>query len=483
MAIADLQDTHSAAPDQHGAQRGAPPRADLSHIPGPSAPPLIGHTVAIVKDGYAFHRAAIARYGEVYRYRMFGNQAVALSGPDALEFVLMDRDRIFSSQHGWDVIARLFSRGLMLRDFDDHRRHRRIMQAAFKSPAMADYLSRMNQELDRLVADWPVDTPFRFYPAVKALTLRLGGAVFMGFDTGSGSNHGPLKADPGTAGSAEIDRVNAAFVDEVRATIGLVRRPLPFTAMRRGVRSRAWLNDRFARLIAERRAQVASDGGGEDFFTQMCLATDEEGNRWTDDEIVDHFNFLLMAAHDTTSTALAKMAWALAAYPEWQARLAEEVAALDGAALTLDSLGRMEQTEWVFKEALRLMPPVPFLPRRAVQDFEWGGYRIPAGARVQVSPGLVMASPELYTDPERFDPERFAPDRAEDRRHRFAWAPFGGGAHKCIGMNFATMQVKAFTVALLSRRRLAPADGSATAWRRLPIPQPVGGLPVRLTAA
>ncbi|MFC3227304.1 cytochrome P450 [Marinibaculum pumilum] len=470
MAIADLQDAQPST-------RELPP-PDLSHIPGPAAPPLIGHTVAIVKDGYAFHRTAIARYGEVYRYRMFGNQAVALSGPDALEFVLMDRDRIFSSQLGWDVIRRLFSRGLMLRDFDDHRRHRRIMQAAFKSPAMADYLARMNVELDRLVAAWPVDASFRFYPAVKALTLRLGGAVFMGFDTGSGSNRASA-----TAENAEIDRINTAFIEEVRATVGLVRSPLPFTAMRRGVRSRAWLNDRFARLIAERRARVAQGGGGDDFFTQMCLATDEDGNRWSDDEIVDHFNFLLMAAHDTTSTALAKMAWALAAHPEWQARLADEVAALDGAPLTLDSLNRLEQTEWVFKEALRLMPPVPFLPRRAMQAFDWGGYRIPAGTRVQVSPGLVMASPELYTDPDRFDPERFSPDRAEDRRHRFAWAPFGGGAHKCIGMNFATMQVKAFTVALLSRRRLAPADGSATAWRRLPIPQPVGGLPVTLTVA
>ncbi len=470
MAIADMQD-RDRSPDYLSL-----PLPDLSHIPGPSAPPLIGHTLAIVKDGYGFHRQAIARYGAVYRYRMFGRWAVALTGPDALEFVLLDRDRMFSSRMGWDVIQRLFSRGLMLRDFDDHRRHRRIMQAAFKSPAMADYLARMTRELDRLVAAWPVDRPFRFYPAVKALTLQLGGGVFMGFDIASGGNSGQ---PPGQDG--EMARINTAFVDEVRATVGLARSPLPFSAMRRGVRSRAWLTGQFGRLIEERRAQTAAGHpGGDDFFSQMCLATDEEGNRWTDDEIVDHFNFLLMAAHDTTSTALTKMAWALGAHPEWQARLAEEVAGLGDAPLTLDNLNRLEQTEWVFKEALRLMPPVPFLPRRAIQEFAWGGYRIPAGTPIQVSPGLVMSSPELFTDPERFDPERFAPDRAEDRRHRFAWAPFGGGAHKCIGLNFALMQVKAFTVALLSQRRVT-LDDPATQWRRLPIPQPVGGLPVRLT--
>ena len=431
---------------------------DLAHIRGPRTLPLIGNTLQFLHDSYGFSARNIERFGQVYRVRMMGRRRVVLHGADAVEFVLTDRDQIFSSAEGWDSIAPLFSGGLMLRDFDDHRRHRRVMQAAFKAPAMRDYLAAMAPEIDRLVGQWPAGRRFAFHPAVKALTLRMGGAVFMGLSPD----------DP------ETDRLNAAFVDEVAAAFGVVRRPLPLTKMGRGVRQRARLGARFSAMIAERRAT-----GGEDFFSRMCVAEDEDGRAWSDEEIVDHFNFLMMAAHDTTSTALTAMAWGLAEHPDWQERVAAEVASIDGP-LNEAALAGMTITERVFKEALRLVPPVPFIPRRATRAFEWRGVSVPAGASISVAPGLVMLSPEHWTDPESFDPDRFSPNRAEDRSHRFAWAPFGGGAHKCIGLHFSTMQVKAFTVALLRRHRIERASAGPVIWQRMPMPKPRGGLPVRL---
>ena len=434
------------------------PDPDLAHIPGPRALPIVGNTLRVLHDGYGYNLRNIARFGQVYRVQTMGRNRVVLHGADAVEFVLTDRDGIFSSSEGWDAISPLFSGGLMLRDFDDHRRHRRVMQAAFKAPAMRDYLAAMAPEIDRLVAQWPAGQRFAFYPAVKALTLRMGGAVFMGLSPD----------DP------ETDRLSQALVDEVTAAFGIVRRPLPGTKMGRGLRQRKRLGARFSAMIAERRAT-----GGDDFFSRMCAARDEDGQAWTDEEIVDHFNFLMMAAHDTTSTALTAMAWGLAEHPEWQERVTAEV---DAVADPLDeeALASMTVTERVFKEALRLVPPVPFIPRRAVRAFEWRGIRVPAGASVLVAPGLVMLSPEHWSDPESFDPDRFSPNRAEDRSHRFAWAPFGGGAHKCIGLHFSTMQVKAFTVALLRRHRMERASEGHVSWQRMPIPCPRGGLPMRL---
>ena len=431
---------------------------DLRHIRGPRRRPFVGHSIDFVWNSYGFNRRNHAAFGDVYLTRTLGRNRVVLWGADALEFVLTDRDRLFSSHEGWDVLDRLFPGGLMLRDFDDHRRHRRVMQAAFKAPAMRNYLATMAPEIERLVSDWPSDRTFDFHRAAKDLTLRAGTTVFMGL------------ADD----EDEARRMNRAFCDEVAASLGLVRRPLPFTKLRRGIRGRAMLLARFRALIAERRRT-----GGDDFFSQLCLARDEEGEGWTDQEIVDHFNFLMMAAHDTTASTLSAMAWALGAHPDWQDRLAAEVADLPPGPLDEAALARMELTERVMKEALRLVAPVPFIPRRAVRDFEWRGVHVPAGAIVTVSPGLVMTSPEHWTDPEAFDPDRFSPNRAEDRGHRFAWAPFGGGAHKCIGLHFATMQVKAF-VAVLLRRRLEPTWRRPVRWQRMPIPRPKGGLPVRL---
>jgi hypothetical protein len=100
--------------------------------------------------------------------------------------------------------------------------------------------------------------------------------------------------------------------------------------------------------------------------------------------------------------------------------------------VSYDDLGKLDLTEMAFKEALRLIPPVPSLPRRAMRDFEFGGYRIPAGTGVGISPSAVHMDPNHWPDPQRFDPLRFTPERTA-KRHKYAWVPFGGGAHNVPG--------------------------------------------------
>jgi cytochrome P450 len=437
------------------------PSPSLDHIPGEGGWPLVGLTLSFVRDAFALHRGLRARHGPVYKHHILGTWGVSLAGADALEYVLMDRERNFSSELGWQsTLSNLFPRGLMLRDFDDHRKHRRIMQVAFKAPAMRDYLRRMNDGIAAELDDWGRQPDFLFYPAIKQLTLNLGASVFLGLDMG-----------------ADAKALNQAFADEVAATIAVIRRPLPGTKMAKGVRARRYLVDSFTRLIPERR-----DSDLQDMFSHLCRAESDDGERLTDQEIVDHMNFLLMAAHDTTTSSVTTMAWALAAFPEWQERLRDEIAGIGGDRVGDDGLERMELADAVFREALRFMPPVPFLPRRALRDFEWGGYTIPAGAGVVVHPGLVMRDPAIWTDPESFDPSRFLSNRAEDKAHRFAWSPFGGGAHKCLGMHFAGVQVKAFTYQLLRRYRLVLPEGHQPTWLRIPIPKPKEGLPIRLEA-
>ncbi|WP_298920707.1 cytochrome P450 [uncultured Roseobacter sp.] len=435
-----------------------PTKAALSHIPGPPTPPIVGHTLTIARDSYGTQQDYIQRYGPVYKTNMLGVWRVNLCGPDALEMVLMDRERIFSSEGGWDALKRIYPGGLLLQDFDHHRRNRRIMTAAFRASAIKDYRLRMTEAMDSLLAAWPIGTPFCFYTAIKDLTLRMGGAVFMGL---------PLDGDL-------AKDVNRAIRDEIRASLAVIRQPLPFTPMWRGVRGRDFLRRTFRALIPERRAN-----GGDDFFSQMCLARDENGQSWSEDEILDQFNLLIMAAHDTTATTLSVMIAALGEHPEWQAKLAHEVASLGKGELDEDALSKMTQTNNVFREALRLVPPVPFIPRLATRDFHWNGYDIPAGTSLALNPGVTMLSPELYTNPTKFDPDRFGPKRVEDRSHKFAWTPFGGGAHKCIGMHFSTLQVKLFMATLLRKNRIH-LPGRAPVWQRMPIPKPKGGLPIIL---
>ena len=121
---------------------------------------------------------------------------------------------------------------------------------------------------------------------------------------------------------------------------------------------------------------------------------------------------------------------------------------------------------------MRLMPPVPGLPRQATRDFEYAGYQIPKGSLISISLWMTHRLERYWKEPERFDPDRFSPGRAEDRQHPFLWLPFGGGAHKCIGMHFGAMEVKAALHQMLLRFRWSVPPGYTMPqdWTSLPIP-------------
>lgn len=435
----------------------APARGRLAHIPGDGGLPLVGTTLEFVSDPYGFHERRLAAHGPVYKTRSFGRWAVALQGADALELVLMDRERNFSSERGWALLSRLFPGGLMLRDFDDHRLHRRIVQAAFKPRALEDYVARMNAGIAAALARWPAGR-MRFYDAIKALTLELGAAIFVGVDSG-----------------AEARRLNRAFIAEIAASVAVVRTALPGNKTWRGLRARAFLTDYFRRLIPARR-----EGGGNDLFSHLCRARMDDGRTFTDREIVDHLNFLLLAAHDTTTTGLTTAMWAMARYPEWQEAARAEADSLGADRLEYGAMDRVPLTERIIREALRMQPPVPFIPRYALRPFSFAGLEIPGDTHISVSPGMVARDPALWTEPRRFDPDRYLPERAEDRRHRFAWSPFGGGVHKCLGLHFAMLQAKTFAYLFLRRFRVELPGGYAPRWRVVPLPKPVDGLPVTL---
>ncbi len=130
---------------------------------------------------------------------------------------------------------------------------------------------------------------------------------------------------------------------------------------------------------------------------------------------------------------------------------------------------------------LRLIPPVPSVPRCAIRDTEFAGYKLPAGSRVSVNALFTHYMPDIWPEPEKFDPLRFT-DEASRRRHKFAFVPFGGGAHMCLGMHFAHMQAKCFAYHFLSTTEVSVAPGYKPDWKLRPIPQPRDGLSVRLNA-
>lgn len=432
--------------------------ADIAHIPGEAGLPVVGNTFRMLADPHAFTRRMVETYGRVYKSKAFGGWNIAMVGADANELVLFDREKLFSSEQGWGpILDRLFPRGLMLMDFDHHRADRRALSIAFKPGPMRHYAGSLNRGIAQAVKGWG-GAPMQFYPAIKQLTLDLAADSFIGIPWGP-----------------EADRINKAFVYMVQASVAPIRTPLPFTLMRKGVKGREFLVDYFTRETRRRRAE----GGGQDMFSQFATATREDGSMLPVDEVVDHMNFLMMAAHDTITSSATTLVWLLAKHPEWQERLRAEITAITGGSgdIGYDDLGKLELTEMAFKEALRMIPPVPSTPRRALREFEFGGYRIPAGAPVGINAQFVHRMEEYWPDPERFDPMRFTPEAVKGR-HKYAWIPFGGGAHMCLGLHFAYMQVKVLMTQLLTRYEIAIEQGYEPQWQPWPIPRPKDGLKV-----
>ncbi|QKG72410.1 cytochrome P450 [Erythrobacter mangrovi] len=464
MATLAPHQTTEATPPKHWTE-GNPSDAELAHIPGEGGWPVVGNTFKMLADPHAFVSAAVAKYGRVYKNRAFGGWNIALIGADANELVLFDRNKIFSNEQGWGpILDKVFPRGLMLMDFDHHRADRRALSIAFKPEPMRHYAGALNRGIAKRVEEWGAGN-MRFYPAIKELTLDLAADSFIGIPWGP-----------------EADKINQAFVDMVQASVAPIRAPLPFTQMKKGVDGRKFLVEYFTAETHRRR----KEGGGQDMFSQFATATHEDGSLMAVDEVVDHMNFLMMAAHDTITSSATSLVWLLAKNPEWQEKLRQEVLAVTGGVdadgrprdLAYDDLGKLDLVEMAFKEALRMVPPVPSMPRRALKSFEFGGYRIPAGAHVGINTHYVHHDSEIWDDPYTFDPMRFTPEKVK-ARHKYAWVPFGGGAHMCLGLHFAYMQVKILMAQLLPRYEIALEDGDPS-WQAWPIPKPRDGLKIVL---
>ena len=398
-------------------------------------------------------------YGDVYRLRAFGVTLHVTAGADAAEQVLVNRDRAFASGPAWShFIGPFFHRGLMLLDFEQHLHHRRILQHAFTGEALRRYHAVMAPQIRAEIATWAdAEQPVRMHHLFKELTLEVALETFVGVDL-----------DP-----EQRREVNRAFVAAVRAGTSLVRRPVPGSPWAKGVAARAFLEGFFRSHLAAKRRD-----GGDDLFAQLCMARSEDGHEFSDDDVVNHMIFLLMAAHDTTTITLSSMAYHLATHPEWQERAREE--SLAAGDVEYDGVLGLGLLDRVMKESMRLCAPVPTIPRVAVKDTVIDGYAVPAGSFVTVSPYQNHFLPDLWPDPTRFDPDRFAAHRREDRSHRLAFEPFGGGVHKCIGMHFAGMQVRTIFHELLRTHRWSVPEDYVWPLDLTALPYPRDGVPVTL---
>ena len=445
---------------------GRAPCVDTGPVSGIAAPrrrgtPIVGATLEYLRDPLQMMRRQYDGYGPVSEITFLGGESTMLLGPDACGIALRNADKAFANGPGWNqLIGPFFDRGLMLLDFEEHHRHRLLMQQAFTLPHLRSYAAALGPAVASGLDAWSPGGAVKVFPALKQLTLDLATQVFMG---------GAALAD-----DHELERVNEAFMACVQAATAIVRLPVPHTRWGDALAGRRLLEEFLGRHLAAKRAS-----GRDDLFSVLCALRDEDGQGLSDRDVVNHMIFLLMAAHDTSTITVTTMMRHLGAHPEWRERLREEAAHLPESP-ALEELDALESFDLVMKECLRLVPPVPVVMRRTVKETEVLGFHVPADRLVSVMLHLGHHMPEYWPDPERFDPERFSPGRREDKVHRHAWEPFGGGVHKCLGMAFAGIEVKLVVHQLLRRFDWSVPPGYRDRLNYHGLPFPQDGLPVDL---
>ena len=223
---------------------------------------------------------------------------------------------------------------------------------------------------------------------------------------------------------------------------------------------------------------------GRDILSLLVGVRDEAGEGFTDREVRDQVMTLMFAGHDTSTSTLTFMLYELARHPDVLASLADEQdRVLGGAVPDAEQLEReLPYLEMVLDEVLRLYPPAWIGPRRAVRDFEFGGYAVPRGAYVNYCSWASHRIPEVFPEPEAFIPERFTRER-KAALPRGAYVPFGGGQRICIGKRFGQTEVKLVATMLLQRLRLDALPGRTMTVRQMPTLSPRGGLKMRVAPA
>jgi cytochrome P450 len=421
---------------------------EIPKVPGL---PIIGHSIPFQRNALNFTAEKQKKYGDIFQISLLNENFIVLLTPEITKEVFLDKDDNFSSKEGWAVtLGPTFENGLMLRDFDDHKYHRTLLQDSFRHDAIYNYLSIIQPIIDSWVENIKTQTSFNLYESIKQLMFDISLSLFF-LDVKNN----------------ESQKLNNLFMDSIASATSAVRWPLPFTKLKKGLKAREYLLDYF-----ESKSQMIDAESKKTLFAEL-VNTNKGDAGLSNHEIAEHMIFLLLAAHDTTTITLTNSIYNLSKNPDFLNDLRQEASEIDP--LDISSLKNGNFAESIFQEAIRYYPPVPFSIRRVMRVTKIGGYNVDGGTYLTISPLLLHHDERYWDNPSVFDPYRFI-DPAYSNK---AYFPFAGGAHTCIGKFFASYMFKNVIYKYVQNVEQPSIDKSLNI-RPTPIPHPIDDVKVTI---
>jgi cytochrome P450 len=411
-----------------------------SEPPGPRQRPLVGNLPEFGRDPLSFLTSCARTYGDIVSIRLGAWPGRLLNHPDLAEQLFITHNRSFvKHRFFWRHVDTLFGSGLLTAEGDFWLRQRRMAQPAFHRERVANYARVMVELADAASEKWRAGETRDMHHEMMDLTLRIVVKTLFGVDA-----------------PKDVAALGAAFDRAVKEIAARFRRPFKIPdavptpgnlRYRRAIR----LIDGFIHRIIDERRKDRSDR--DDLLSTLLAARDEDGTSMTDRQVRDEAVTLFLAGHETTAIALSWIWMLLSQHPAADDKLADELrTVLDGRPPTAADLPRLTYTQAIVQEGLRLYPPAWIIGREAAAPCDIGGYPMPVGMTVFVSPWVMHRDPRFYDRPDAFRPERWLDD-SRSRLPRYAYLPFGAGPRLCIGSGFAMSEATMILAALARRFR------------------------------
>ena len=446
------------------------PRAELP--PGPSELPFVGQAFRLRFDLVGLLQEA-ATYGDVSTVSVNPILIYLVNHPEInRELLVTNHLKTGRGATAIETIRWMMGDGLTASTGAFHLKQRRMIQPRFHRRFIQKYAQAMSEISSRKSRQWQDGARVDMEQEMRELTLQIVAKALFNIET-----------------SDVVRRVGESFAETDRYMYLRLTQPvflrrrlhgLPVPSSRRFKAARAYLDELIYDLIRERRQSGAE---GDDLLCMLLQvryedAESEEDSGMSDELVRDEAVSLYIAGHDTTATTLAYAFYLLSQNPDVEKRFHAELDdVLGDRDVTLDDLPNLPLTDQIVTETLRLYPPFWALGRMVFEPIELGGHHVPPGVAVMVAPLITHRDPRWFDDPLEFRPERWT-EAFRSELPPFAYFPFGGGPHKCIGEGFAWMEAK-IALATLCRRWRAAARGKAEIVPRITI-KVKGGMPMTL---
>ncbi|MAT98059.1 MAG: cytochrome P450 [Anaerolineaceae bacterium] len=383
------------------------------------APFFSGGARDLVRAPHRFFLQLTQEYGDIVQYRATPEQAYLLNHPDFVKHVLVSNGRNYTKETHLNkyMLQSLTGQGLLTSENPLWRKQRRLIQPFFHRSYLANFADLMveatHETLARIDAHAAQNEPFDIASEMMTLTLNIVSRALFGYD---------------------IDEQSHRIGDAVNTLIEIAK------PKRRRFQEMLQVLDEIVYGFIQQRRQ-RPHGEQRDLLDMLIQVRYEDSGEAMDDvQIRDEVMSLLIAGHETTANTLGWLWYLLAQHREVVEKIEAELdLVLNGRSPTITDFPQLEYSNKVIKESMRLYPSAWSISRHTLADDEIGGYHIPAGAIVALSPYTLHRHPAFWPNPDKFDPERFTPEQ-EAARHRYAYIPFGAGARKCIGDQFALME-------------------------------------------